>query len=246
MSHAHLVAFALHAIDLHPDLSIPPAPSPSAYQSNFQTQGAQRRTNIHPQQPFPPSATAAAGLFSRSEANPKAPINFIRKIQPGAAGSAPSSPYTTSFQHSSNNGNGYSGAVPSLRTGPQLQTSQEASSGPPPRAESAPAGVLGAPDIVMGGTEFANDDSNILIDGNRITAPSTAVEGNEEDESRESTPATPPYPKAGSGLMAKLKSDEEDLEWLVDGEAEEGRGYSHVFVDESGGVEGVTGDLGVA
>ena len=36
------------------------------------------------------------------------------------------------------------------------------------------------------------------------------------DDSRESTPASPPYPKAGSGLMAKLGPDDEDMEWLED------------------------------
>jgi len=35
-------------------------------------------------------------------------------------------------------------------------------------------------------------------------------------ESRESTPASPPYPKAGNGLMSKLGPDDEDMEWLVD------------------------------
>lgn len=40
-------------------------------------------------------------------------------------------------------------------------------------------------------------------------------QGNGE-ESRESTPASPPYPKAGSGLMSKLGPDEDDLDWLVD------------------------------
>jgi hypothetical protein len=38
----------------------------------------------------------------------------------------------------------------------------------------------------------------------------------EDDESRESTPASPPYPKAGNGLMSKLGPDAEDMEWLVD------------------------------
>lgn len=34
--------------------------------------------------------------------------------------------------------------------------------------------------------------------------------------SRESTPNSPPYPKAGNGLMARLPADEDDIEWLVD------------------------------
>lgn len=36
------------------------------------------------------------------------------------------------------------------------------------------------------------------------------------DDSRESTPASPPYPKPGNGLMAKLGPDDEDMEWLED------------------------------
>lgn len=54
----------------------------------------------------------------------------------------------------------------------------------------------------------------------------------QNSESRESTPASPPYPKAGNGLMAKLGPDEEDLDWLVDnGDFES---FSHVVYDERG------------
>jgi hypothetical protein len=35
-------------------------------------------------------------------------------------------------------------------------------------------------------------------------------------DSRESTPASPPYPKAGNGLMSKLGPDDEDIDWLED------------------------------
>ncbi|RKF59589.1 putative phd domain containing protein [Golovinomyces cichoracearum] len=35
--------------------------------------------------------------------------------------------------------------------------------------------------------------------------------------SRESTPASPPYPRPGNGLMAKLGPDDVDVDWLVDG-----------------------------
>jgi hypothetical protein len=55
------------------------------------------------------------------------------------------------------------------------------------------------------------------------------------ENSRESTPASPPYPKPGSGLMAKLGPDDEDMEWLVDdGDFE---AFSHV-VYEGDGVNG--------
>lgn len=62
------------------------------------------------------------------------------------------------------------------------------------------------------------------------------AEGEDEDVSRESTPASPPYPKPGTGLMARLKSDEEDLEWLV-GDAEEEKAFNHVvFQGQEKGV----------
>ena len=54
------------------------------------------------------------------------------------------------------------------------------------------------------------------------------VDGGED--SRESTPASPPYPKAGSGLMAKLGPDDEDMEWLVDENDYEA--FSHTVYEE--------------
>jgi succinate--hydroxymethylglutarate CoA-transferase len=52
-------------------------------------------------------------------------------------------------------------------------------------------------------------------------------------ESRESTPASPPYPKPGHGLMARLPADEEDIEWLVDNNDFEA--FNHVVYDDQGG-----------
>lgn len=52
------------------------------------------------------------------------------------------------------------------------------------------------------------------------------------EESRESTPASPPYPKPGNGLMAKLGPDEEDMEWLVD--TNDFDAFSHTIYDEHG------------
>ncbi|KAF4629258.1 hypothetical protein G7Y89_g8883 [Cudoniella acicularis] len=52
------------------------------------------------------------------------------------------------------------------------------------------------------------------------------------EESRESTPASPPYPKPGNGLMAKLGPDEDDIEWLVDNNDFEA--FSHVVYDDQG------------
>lgn len=51
-------------------------------------------------------------------------------------------------------------------------------------------------------------------------------------ESRESTPNSPPYPKAGTGLMSKLGPDDEDIEWLVDNEDYEA--FSHTVYDDHG------------
>lgn len=131
-----------------------------------------RRTNIHPQHPFPPPATG--NLFSRAEAHPNAPINFIRKIAPGSQGSTKDTP-------------------------------------PPEVKQSASAPPT-------------------------VPVPEEAAAG---DASRESTPASPPYPKPGSGLMAKLSPDDEDMEWLVDdGDFES---FSHVVY----GADGVNGEGGV-
>lgn len=111
-------------------------------------------------------ATAASSLFPRSEANPSAPMNFIRKIQ------------------------------------------AESGSGSPPPPISAPT-----------------------------TLPSLNLE-NGDMESRESTPASPPYPKPGNGLMAKLGPDDEDTEWLVDDFDSDA--FSHTFYaqNEAAQVEG--------
>ena len=54
----------------------------------------------------------------------------------------------------------------------------------------------------------------------------------EADDSRESTPASPPYPKAGNGLMAKLGPDDEDMEWLED--ANDFEAFSPVLYDQNG------------
>lgn len=66
------------------------------------------------------------------------------------------------------------------------------------------------------------------------TVPNGNAHGisNEEEgqESRESTPNSPPYPKAGTGLMSKLGPDDEDLEWLVDNEDFDA--FSHTVYDD--------------
>lgn len=54
----------------------------------------------------------------------------------------------------------------------------------------------------------------------------------DEDRSRESTPASPPYPRAGTGLMSKLGPDEEDLDWLVD--SNDFNSFNHIIYGEHG------------
>lgn len=57
-----------------------------------------------------------------------------------------------------------------------------------------------------------------------------------EDESRASTPASPPYPRPGNGLMAKLPPDDQDLEWLV-GEGEDEVAFSHIVFEAEGSAQ---------
>lgn len=59
------------------------------------------------------------------------------------------------------------------------------------------------------------------------------VNGAEEEEEDDSPPPSPPYPKPGNGLMSRLKSDEEDLEWLV-GNEREGEAFSHLVFEQGG------------
>lgn len=61
----------------------------------------------------------------------------------------------------------------------------------------------------------------------------SAAQGHAEDgDSRESTPASPPYPKAGNGLMSKLGPDDADMEWLADDNDFEA--FSHSVFDNIG------------
>ncbi|KHJ35004.1 putative phd domain containing protein [Erysiphe necator] len=50
--------------------------------------------------------------------------------------------------------------------------------------------------------------------------------------SRESTPASPPYPRPGNGLMAKLGPDDEDIDWLVD--TDDYNAFSHSVAENVG------------
>lgn len=62
-------------------------------------------------------------------------------------------------------------------------------------------------------------------------------------DSRESTPASPAYPKPGNGLMAKLGPDEDDTEWLVDTDGDF-EAFSHTVYDDHG-IPNQTGGITV-
>jgi len=184
-----LVNLLLQVTTLHPNIPIFPGTS-STPNTPFQAyipptlqasnSSFERRTTVYPQQPFPPSATSTAGLFSRAEANPNGPINFIRKLP-------------------SNSGSG------SASTPPLFTTSFSPTTSSFPHANSAPPTL----------------------------PPQQFGTGNDGGDSRESTPPSPPYPKAGQGLMAKLPADEDDIEWLVDDN--DFGAFSHSVYDEDGG-----------
>lgn len=182
---SHLVSLLLHATTLHPSIPItaPPATSTQQRAPGHRADDSRRVTH-HPQQPFPPSATS--GLFARAEANPSAPINFIRKLPHSASPSA--------------------APLPS-----------------PPPAQAALPPSANNPDAAQ-----------------QVYTDADAEGEDDEEVSRESTPASPPYPRPGNGLMARLKSDEEDLEWLVGGGGGEEEGaFSHVVFEEQGAVDEV-------
>ncbi|KAG9233429.1 hypothetical protein BJ875DRAFT_512196 [Amylocarpus encephaloides] len=164
LPHPQLVNLLMQATVLHPNIPIFPqsfnAPSSHAQRA---TSSSDRQSHSHQsQQSFPQISTT--GLFSRQEAHPNAPINFIRKIHTGQTSPASFSPSQSSFNH--------------------------VSSAPP------------------------------------------ALNAQGKDSSRESTPASPPYPKPGNGLMARLGPDEDDIEWLVDNNDFDA--FSHVVYDEHG------------
>ncbi|KAL3427772.1 phd finger domain-containing protein [Phlyctema vagabunda] len=166
LTHEQLVSLLVQATSLQPNLPIFPSswsqpPSRAASQSQDR-----KMPTTHAHQPFPPSAATSTGLFSRTESNPNATMNFIRKINTAENSPSPSIPTNNNQQASS--------APPSLQ--------------PVPGEEDA-------------------------------------------DGSRESTPASPPYPKPGMGLMAKLGPDDQDDEWLVDNSDFEA--FSHVVFQDT-------------
>lgn len=206
------------------------------------SQHTDRRTNVYPQQPFPPSA--ASGLFSRAEANPTAPINFIRKI-PGSNGNG-NGVVMASVENPANNtfvqGNYGQQAIypfpPSFQQQQQQQQPQNQAFRPNPNPGAA--GYINPSPAHLG----HNPNHNGFI--NTPNAPPNTeikqtIEGPDEgDSSRESTPASPPYPRPGNGLMRKLPPDDQDLEWLEDvGDYE---AFSHVVYDSQGRGERIEED----
>ncbi|KAM0136135.1 hypothetical protein ACHAP3_004758 [Botrytis cinerea] len=97
LPHPQLVELLIKASILYPDMPIFPANTPPL--QSRQSLNSSRPTTNHITQPFPPSATSTAGLFSRAESNPNAPMNFIRKVAPNSATSniTPSPMFTSSF-----------------------------------------------------------------------------------------------------------------------------------------------------
>ena len=61
------------------------------------------------------------------------------------------------------------------------------------------------------------------------------MDNGEDDESRESTPASPPYPRPGNGLMSKLPPDDQDDDWLVDDN--DYVAFSHIVYNANGNGE---------
>jgi len=143
----------MQATVLYPN--IPIFPAPPTYMQNKANNAKSVAQTYHQ------SAASAAGLFTRSESNPRASMNFIRKI---------------------------------------------------------PAGQSTTPSPAQ---------------GNPYTPPVQTNATVAAEDSRESTPASPAYPKPGNGLMAKLGPDEEDNEWLVDADGDF-EAFSHTLYDDNG------------
>lgn len=167
-----LVSLLLQATVLHPNLPIFPPVSNTHPPHAFipvipparQSPAYQGRTNIHPQQPFPPSATSTAGLFTRAEANPTAPINFIRKIQPGKSNSptvATPPPGYTNFPNSQTNFIHASAPAASAGQAGDAESRESTPASPPyPKAGTGMMSKLG-PD---------EDDLDWLVDHNDFEA----------------------------------------------------------------------------
>lgn len=225
MPHYHLVDLLIGAKTLFPSIPITPLSTSSSRYLNGRIDD--RRTNIHRQQPFPPSA--AQGLFSRADANPSGQLNYIRKVPPGST--LPMSNAAMSRQNSGTPRPRSAGPVAPAGFG-TYNTFQQPSYTPSNDAD------LDAP---------SEPDTTFTTNGQ--TQPQTQqkqqgqTDGAEEEEEDDSPPPSPPYPKPGNGLMSRLKTDEEDLEWLV-GNEREGEAFSHLLFEQGqGDAQGLGGGM---
>lgn len=76
LMHTDLVNLLLHVTDIHPDLPIFPI------DTSLSSTPKKASSNGMPRSSF--AGTSTEGLFSRAEANPNGPVNFIRKIPANA------------------------------------------------------------------------------------------------------------------------------------------------------------------
>ncbi|KAH8808116.1 CoA-transferase family III domain-containing protein [Xylogone sp. PMI_703] len=124
-----------------------------------------------------------------------------------------------------------------LSVQPQAQASQSSTSGLFPRAEANPNATINFIRKIPGSSPFPSLASALYASSqasqhSTSAPPNLAPQAGDQDGSRESTPASPPYPKPGHGLMARLPPDDEDLEWLVD--SNDFEAFSHVVYDSNG------------
>ena len=224
----------------------------------FQQQNSQRRVNSNPQRPFPVSAAFTSGLFARVEANPTAAMNFIRKIGNAGAPSGPLSTYPGGVSPMSFSTN-LSMTEMAMAANPSLQAPFVSMRNPNNTIQpTSTISGLALSDSNLNGQQASSTSStashmhpsrlqsskssqNQAQQRNsqarpkappKVVVPPPKVEQIQEDtRSRESTPASPPYPRAGHGLMAKLPPDSEDLDWLVGNDGDIDGAFSHRIYD---------------
>lgn len=170
-----LVALLMTCLELHPDLPIFPATPRSLF-----------------------AGTTTEGLFPRADANPTAPINYVRKIS-----SASTSNNSTSSSSSSNSGSigssGNSSSSSSSSSGTRSATGAKGRSATAATAATTAGGGGGG-----GGTGG----------GGKGQKESSQERAAVEDEGFD--PLAPLWPRAGMGLYRRLPPDTEDDERLVD------------------------------
>jgi hypothetical protein len=116
------------------------------------------------------------------------------------------------------------------RANSHSQQASPATAGHFPRADAHPnAQINFIRKIQTGQTSSASALPSLQSLNHASSAPLLNAQ---DEDSRESTPASPPYPRPGNGLMAKLGPDEDDLEWLVDNNDFDA--FSHTIYDEHG------------